>query len=173
MSMDRMKGGLEAFVRSLLHRLDYFALYPAKVVVQNADGTLELQPDDTRLPPHSQVPIRLGIPGASVKVAVGARVLLGFAAGRPDLPIATLWETGTVTELTISGATIKLGAATLGVARTTDKVSIDVGTPADVLSNFGVWVTSVTTAINALAPGSCVPPTTFGVITGGNPNVKA
>jgi hypothetical protein len=165
MSADRIKGGLEAFVRSLLHRVDYFALYPAKVVAQNADGTLELQPDDTRIPPHSQVPIRLGIPGATVKVVAGGRVLLGFAGGRPDAPIATLWEGTTVTEIAIAGTTVKLGAATLGVARTTDAVSAG--------ATMATWIGAVSVYLNTLAPGTVVPPTDFGTITGGNPNVKA
>ena len=109
-SVDRIKGGLEAFVRSVMHRIDYFALYPAKVVAQNADGSLELQPDDTRLPAHSQVPIRLGIPGAKVSMTAGSRVLLGFAGGRPESPIATLWEQSTVTKLSFASADIRLGA---------------------------------------------------------------
>lgn len=116
MSSDRIKAGLAAFVGSMLHRIDYFALYPAKVVAQNADGTLELQPDDTRLPSQSKVPIRLGIPDAAVKVSAGARVLMGFAGGRPEEPIATIWESGTVTELRLNGQAIKLNGGGVPVA---------------------------------------------------------
>lgn len=101
---DRLTRGLTSFVRSIVGaQLDTLALYPARVVAQNADGTLELKPDDPRWPGFSKVPIRLGIPGATVKLTAG-RVLLGFAGGDPQSPIAELWEGGaTVTEIALAG----------------------------------------------------------------------
>jgi hypothetical protein len=103
--LDRMKDGLAAWVRSLFSRLDYLALYPSRVVSQNGDGTLELQPDDPRLPGLSGVPVRLGLPGTTVEVQAGARVLLGFEAGDPARPVATLWEGGPLAKLTVVAAT--------------------------------------------------------------------
>ena len=48
----------------------------------------------------------------TVRVTTGARVLLGFEAGDPARPVATLWESGSVTELVVNGATT--GAARVG-----------------------------------------------------------
>jgi hypothetical protein len=110
--LDRLKANLIELVRVAFPGIDYQALYPARVVAQNVDGTLELQPDSARLPGLSHIPIRLGIPGASVKVSAGARVLVGFAGGSPAAPIATLWEAGGLVELAITATTIKLGEAT-------------------------------------------------------------
>ncbi len=120
---DRLTRAVGAVVRHLTAHLDYFALYPAKLVSQNDDGTLELKPDDSRLPGLSKVPIRYGIPGVTVKVASGARVLLGFEGGDPQQPVATLWEKGSVTEMTVDASTdIKVNGGTKAVAREGDSV---------------------------------------------------
>lgn len=110
--LDRLKASLDAVVQLMQRRVDYFALYPAKVLANNSDGTLELQPDDVRLPGLSRVPMRLGLPGVTVKVAPGSRVLLGFEAGSPSRPVATIWESSGLLEVTISAAAkVQLGGA--------------------------------------------------------------
>lgn len=103
MTLDRVKESLRVLVGAL-QPIDYLALYPAKVVSQNADKTLELIPDDTRFKGIKSVPIRLGLPGCSVDVAGGSRVLLGFEAGDPSRPVATLWQQSVVTELRIGNS---------------------------------------------------------------------
>lgn len=106
MSYDRIKDALIRFIETAMSRVDYFALYPAKVISQNGDGSLELRPDSTKLPQDlSKVPIRLGLPGVEVKVAAGARVLLGFENGNPNSPVATLWEKHSLNEIIITAAT--------------------------------------------------------------------
>ena len=73
--LDALRAIIEGLVGS---RLDRLALYPARVVAQSADLTrLDLQPDDSRIPPCAGVPIRHGLPGVTVTVAAGSRVLLG------------------------------------------------------------------------------------------------
>lgn len=96
---------VEAFVG---RRLDHLALYPAVVVQQRADGTLDLSPEDARVPSCQGVPIRLGIPGVTVTVPTGGRVLLGYANGDPSRPYASLWESGTVTQISVNGGTAKV-----------------------------------------------------------------
>jgi len=93
--------------RTIGRRLDYLALYPATVVTQAADGTLQLVPDDSRIKGYGMFPIRIrhGLPGIDVKVVDGARVLVGFEAGDPTRPYATLWETGGLDELTVTATT--------------------------------------------------------------------
>lgn len=102
---DRLKAGMDAVVQALTARVDYMALYPSRVVKDNGDGTLELVPDNTKLPGLSRVPMRLGIPGVDVKVNAGTRVLLGFEAGNPGMPVATLWEKESLKEIVITADT--------------------------------------------------------------------
>lgn len=104
-ALDHLRRIVEGFVGA---RLDYLALYPCTVVAQRADKTLDLQPDDSRVPPCAGVPIRHGLPGVTVTVPAGGRVLLGYAGGNPALPYASLWETGTVTSIAVNGGTTKV-----------------------------------------------------------------
>jgi hypothetical protein len=102
LEVDRPKRWLTRFIESLLRRVDRTALYPARVVSQAADGTLEVQIDDQRWPTLTKVQIRTFVPGATVKVANGARVLIGWDTGDARKPYAALWESGTLTDLTIA-----------------------------------------------------------------------
>ena len=116
---DRLKGSLEAFVRIVLTRIDALAWYPAKVVTQHADQTLDVKPDEKRLPSMSHVPLRYALPGLSVKVQGGARVLVGFEGGDLRHPIATLWEGEGLQEIAFDGGTQP-------VARVGDTVSLSI-----------------------------------------------
>lgn len=118
---DRVKGPLAAFTRSLAARMDYAAAWPARVVQQNADGTLDLQPDDPRWSGLQKVPIDYGVPGVSAQIAPGSRVLLTFAAANPAAPRATVWESSSISSLTVTASTkvvvsapaVELGAGAL------------------------------------------------------------
>lgn len=99
---DRVKGAFQAFVRSVVGQVDYYAFYPSKVVSQNSDGSLEVKPDNPAIPACSKVPIR-GLPGVVVKVS-GGRVLLGFEGGNPAMPVAALFESTGITTLLLGGA---------------------------------------------------------------------
>ena len=129
---------VEAFVG---RRLDHLALYPAVVVQQRADGTLDLVPEDARVPSCQGVPIRLGLPGVTVAVPAGGRVLLGYENGDPSRPVATLWESGTVTRITINNGTAK-------VARFGDEVARSTA--------FAAWITAVSTATGVAAPTGAI-----------------
>ena len=48
------------------------------------------------------VPIQYGVPGIFAKVEPGARVLVGFEGGNPAKPIATVWESASISELRIT-----------------------------------------------------------------------
>jgi hypothetical protein len=91
-------------VQHFASKYDFSGLYPARVVSQNADGSLELRPDD---PDRfglglSRVPLRLGLPGVAVKVRKDSRVLLSFEGFDPQRPIATLWDAASAEELTFT-----------------------------------------------------------------------
>src|SRR5436305_7590663 len=113
---DRMLGAFRSIIQRFVGNwiqgphMDYLASYPATAVTQNGDGTLEIQPDDSRLPSLSSVPIRYGVPGVSAQIANGGRVLLAFAGGDPAKPIATVWEAASVVSLTVAASAIHLGA---------------------------------------------------------------
>jgi hypothetical protein len=134
-------------------RLDHLALYPCRVVAQSADLTrLDLQPDSARVPPCAGVPIRHGIPGVTVTVPVGARVLLGYAGGDPAQPYAALWEAGSVTLVSFNGGSTK-------VARDGESVTRS--------SAFATWMNTVSLATGAINPGA-----TIGTVSGGSTVLK-
>jgi hypothetical protein len=132
---DRIKRALARFVRATLSGVDFFALYGAKVITQASDGTLELVPDDARVPGLQGVPIRTGIPGTSVKVAASSRVLLGFENGDPDRPYAGLWDASTLQEIVVTASTkvtvnapeVDLADASAPVLRVGDSITVTAG----------------------------------------------
>lgn len=87
---------------------------------------------------------------------------------RADGSIDVEAKSGAAIRITASdGANIVLNGGSLDVARKTDAVSPS--------TDMTTWMTSVATAINALATGSVAPPVpaSFATITGGNTTVKA
>lgn len=106
---DRLKQSLKGFVKTVMNRVDYLAMYPGAVVKQNGDGTVQVQPDDMRLPVMDNVHVKHGMPGLTVQVGGGARILIGFSNGRPDQPYAALWDpVGTVLSLTLSAQQVNI-----------------------------------------------------------------
>lgn len=109
--LDKTKQTLAAFVRGIFQRVDYLAMYACNVVSQNGDGTLEMKPDDPRLPASfSHVPMRLGIPGCTATITTPTRALIGWYEGDPSKPFAALFEISTVTKLSIAGTEIDIGS---------------------------------------------------------------
>lgn len=100
----RLTGAVEAIVRRVMRETGLHALYPAKVIGQRPDGTLDLQPDDPRIAAPQSVPYRT-LPGVRLVVPAGTRVLLGYENGDPQRPVAQLWELGDVTRLVVAGGT--------------------------------------------------------------------
>lgn len=96
-----------AFVRALasvrLARLGLFALYAGKVTAQRADGAVDVLPDSPLVPVATNVPVRLGIPGAVVRVKTGTRVQLGFSGGSPRAPFAYLVSADDVISVSLGG----------------------------------------------------------------------
>jgi hypothetical protein len=86
--------------------VDYLGFYDAKVVSQSADGaTVDIQPNDSRLAGMQRIPLRLGLPGCTVKFSPGAIVRLGWDRGNPELPYACLFNGGeSITEIDIGSS---------------------------------------------------------------------
>lgn len=112
--MRRLLDTLQAMIgMRIAVAVDMLALYRAKLVAQSADlSTVDLQPDDARIPGVGKVPLTLGLPGCTVQVAQGAYMLLGWRGGDPAQPYAVpCWESGaSVTKLVLAGTTVHIGA---------------------------------------------------------------
>ncbi len=97
----------ERLVRAIVGDLTYLKQYPCSV--QGQDGmTLDLLPDDEAIrgPGGLQgVPLRVGLPGFTVQVPVGARVLLSFDEGNPSKPVASLFDPNSVTSIAFADGT--------------------------------------------------------------------
>lgn len=115
MISDRIKKHLEDFVKRLLEPVDYYAPYACKVVQQNSDGSVDLQPEDKRLAQFKGVPIHYGTPDTSAKIQSSARVMLEFENGDRQKPFVSCFDFATVTELNFHGGSS-------GVARKDDSV---------------------------------------------------
>lgn len=134
-------------------RLDRLALYPCRVVSQSSDlRTLDLQPDNARVPPCAGVPILHGLPGITVTVPTGARVLLGYAGGDPAQPYAALWEAGDVTLVSVNGGSTKVALDGGDVTRS---------------AAMATWMSAVSAATGAANPGGAI-----GAISGGSSVLK-
>ena len=106
-------------LRSAQPRIDYSALYRCEVVAQSADrATVDLRPMDPRIPLLSHVPLRLGIPGATTKIAPGAQVVVGWDNANPQLPHACLFGKGADTiVISITADRIELGGEGLNAVK--------------------------------------------------------
>jgi hypothetical protein len=83
----------------------YLRSYECTVEAQNDDGTVDLLPDDdaVRGTGLQSVPIYHGLPGVTVRVVPGARVLLQFVNADPSRPYASLWRSGDIEEISFNG----------------------------------------------------------------------
>jgi hypothetical protein len=110
----------EAFERvlgGLRREVDFSRFYPARVILQNADGTLQLVPvvppgEKLGLTGLDRVPIRLGVPG-TVLVPPGTTCRVGFDAGDPSRPFATAFDDGSLTLLSLGAGSDFVALATL------------------------------------------------------------
>lgn len=160
------KAWLLAIVEAALERTDYHAEYVARVVAQGSNGLLSVVPDDKRIPPMVDVPIRYGVPGISAKVESGARVLIAFEGGDRRRPIATVWESAALTELRITSTTkVVLDCPDVNIGDGSGAPVARVGDPVDV-----VFDVSAVTAAVASGTGILV---AVGVVSSGAANVKA
>lgn len=67
----------------------YQQSYPATVVKQNDNGTIDVVADDLRVGSVLSLGVRVGIPGAAVTVPEGARLRVAFDAADPQRTYAT------------------------------------------------------------------------------------
>jgi hypothetical protein len=114
---DPVRVALTKIVRQMTRTIDFLAAYPARVVKQNDDGTLELKLKSERMPAMSKIPIRYGIPGIRAKVKPGGFVNVEFEHGDPSMPCATVWDRESVSELTVKADKVIIDAADVDVQK--------------------------------------------------------
>ncbi|MGW8285749.1 MAG: hypothetical protein ACWGPR_08525 [Candidatus Deferrimicrobiaceae bacterium] len=94
----------------------YLRQFPAKVLSQSG-GTVDVLPEDPRIAGRglTGVPMRHGLPGVTVSLAIGSRVLLGFEGGDPSAPFVALWPDGSsVDGVTFAGDLTVTGDLSVG-----------------------------------------------------------
>lgn len=168
---DRIKAALFDLVDARTSRFDYGALYAATVKSQAADGSVGITFDDPRFPPADGIPLRLGLPGVTVKVSAGARVLVGFENQDPSRPRATLWEVSGLLELHVDPSVVTVfngGTANVGRVGDTVRVTLTAAEVAHILS-AGSGSPCTLDPSTILAGGLQV----TGTITSGTTKVKA
>jgi hypothetical protein len=177
---DRFKAALASIIETVIGpRIDYLAPYVATVVTQHDSGQLDVTCDDKRVGHNgslSNVPIRLGLPGASVKVT-GGTVIVQFANGNPKAPIATLWGDSDVSELAISGTKIKIGGGGLPACRQGDMVMMfGGGLPNAIITLIPITPGALGAGQYSAIVSNVVDPTgvlpVFGTTASGNPAVE-
>lgn len=102
-------------VRASAPRAAYNGIYRGVVVAQSGQ-TVDLKVDDPRLPGMSALPIQVGLPGATVEMAAGARMLVAFENGDPSKPIALLWAGAQARRISLPADLLELGGEGLAEA---------------------------------------------------------
>ena len=143
----RLTAAFDAMARRALREVDYHAVYPARVIEQRADGSLDVLADSPRIALPRAIPYRT-LPGLAFTVPAGTRVAVGFEQGDPSRPFAALWELGEVTRWTLGGGSAR-------AAREGDDVTRGVA--------MATWMNAV-----SLALGISTVPTTLGTIAEGS-----
>lgn len=91
---DPLHAGLVVFVKQTMRYVDFYAEYPAQVVLQRNDGTLDVTPESPKLPPMTSVPVRVPVSGTKIKVNGGDKVTILFENGDPTKYSAQLYQAG-------------------------------------------------------------------------------
>lgn len=118
---DLLREIVEAFVGP---RFKTRTIRRATVVAQRADGTLDLQPTSSAIPPLTEVPIAYGDPGTRAKVKKGAKVLVEFAEGDLADPVVVGFVPGSCEEITIDADRVRLADGDMPLARRGDLVAV-------------------------------------------------
>lgn len=94
---DPLHAAMIAITKQTMRAVDYHKSYTAKVILQRDNGTLDVVPDDVRLPPMTSVPIRVPVPGMKVIIpedVKDARCSIVFEDGDPTRYAAHLFDAG-------------------------------------------------------------------------------
>ncbi len=138
---DRLQAVIRAIVRATPPGLDPRTWFWATVVQQSGDR-IHAMPEDSGLPDMGDVALLMP-PGDTVDGVTGGKVLVGFA-GRQRTAVAHGFQGATPARRTIDAAALFLGGSA--------------ATPAPLGAPLITYLTNIAAAINAIAPGSVLPP---------------
>ena len=137
-------------------RFGFLKLVAGNAVRQNADGSLQVQPDGDAYPATNPTPYRLGVPGVTCKVAPGARCLVSYEDADPGKPVVTSWGKATLQELVIAE-----GSA--GAARVGD--TVDAGYLTVITAPLGLAGAAVVQSVVWAPPGTTPAPVSVPPLT--------
>jgi hypothetical protein len=104
MILDRQKESLAAFVRAQFPEDLYVREWPGVVVSQGGANAFDFQPDDSRVPGMSGIPLALPFPGFALTINPGdtPRARVGFRGGNPATPELRLWDSPGLSTLNVT-----------------------------------------------------------------------
>lgn len=147
---DNAAEALRHFIRETMRGVEWYPSFSARVAVQRSDGTLDVYPDDRRLPPVTSVRLRLPVPGAKLTVPPGSQVTILFENGDPRQPVAVAYGAGSA-----SAPVALVGDKTQGDALTIACVN---GMGQCILTFTGTTRDGVTGSMAITIPGGVVVP---------------
>ena len=140
----RVASALAAIARESIG-LPYLKVYKYRIVDQGSDGRIRCQivSKTNGVPDLVAITSWPGMAGLDATHTAGAEVLVEFLAGDPAHPVARGWSTAPPQKLKLSATSaIEAGGTTPVVLAT---------------SALSTWISSVTAAVNGLAPSSVSP----------------
>lgn len=156
-SPNRIERRLEGIAKRATGRMAYAKPFEAKVVSQNADGSLELRSLDDSVPNLSKVPYMRGAPGLTLTVNVGAVVKLEFLNGDPTRPVVTGYGSDGLDHIKVNGGnknvarvddTVDMGTLTItgGPSPVAGTYTPPVGSPVTITAGVPFALTGVITS---------------------------
>lgn len=148
-------------------RIEHARFYEYRVVAMAADRVqLEaVNPDTDGMPDVLPASVWAGMSGYKAILTPDSRVLVGFRGGDASKPFVAFYEPpedGAWRPVTLELDATALLALGAEAVMTTIGPSATQAPVVRLTPMFATWITAVTTALNALAPGSAVLPTDMG-----------
>lgn len=158
---------LNGIVERATKGLEYTKRYRCEIVTQNSDGTVDVKVDSDQMKGKGvgKCRVRVGVPGTRLTVPAGARCLVGWDDGDPELPYVDSWESSTPATL------VEVGKGAVAVAQT--------GGTVQALLPPQLLITGTVTPGPPPAPAAAfvgmltIPQPLVGVIQGGSSALKA
>lgn len=150
--LETPSGLLDRFLAGIRQEVYYSRSYPARVIAQNANGTLQLEPDDPKIRGKglNNVPIRIGIPGFVARVSSGARVGIEFENGDPSKPKATDWDHDASK---VESVEFQPGGLNSPVARVGDELEVTFPMGLPIVTSLGPATIIINTPAKAIITG--------------------
>ena len=95
---DKTTAALRSVIELETRHTDAHAVYTMQVTAQSGQA-VDVKSNSDDVPDMGRVPIRYGIPGMSVSIAPGAKVLVTYENGDRHRPVVISWDSAAVTEI--------------------------------------------------------------------------